>query len=215
VSNAETLAHVALVARFGPEWFRGAGRPDAPGTALVTLGGAVARPGVYEIGLGTRLHDVLERAGGPTRAVQGVLVGGLFGRWVAPGDAAGLELVPDVLGAGAIVVLPADVCAVAECARVLSYLADESADQCGPCVHGLHAIAEVMNESRTAARGARLEEIAAQVIGRGACRHPDGAVGFLSSALEVFADDFALHARRGGCSRKDGRMLAVPTGVRR
>ncbi|HEX6763389.1 MAG TPA: NADH-ubiquinone oxidoreductase-F iron-sulfur binding region domain-containing protein [Gaiellaceae bacterium] len=215
VSNAETLAHVALIARYGPGWFRDAGRPDAPGTAMVTLGGAVSRPGVYEIELGTRLVDVVARAGNPTKAVQGVLVGGLFGRWVSPEAAAGLELTPDVLGAGAIVVLPTDACAVAECARVLSYLAGESAGQCGPCVHGLRAIADVMHESRTADRGARLEELAAQVIRRGACRHPDGAVGFLSSALDVLAEDFALHARRGTCGRSDGRVLAVPSRSRR
>jgi NADH:ubiquinone oxidoreductase subunit F (NADH-binding) len=214
VSNAETLAHVALIARFGPGWFRGAGRPDAPGTAMVTLGGSVARPGVYEIELGARLAEVIERAGNPTGPVQGVLVGGLFGRWIAPGDVPALELTPDVLGAGAIVVLPADVCALAECVRVLSYLADQSAGQCGPCVHGLRAIANVMAESRSASRGARLEELAAQVRRRGACRHPDGAVGFLSSALDVFGEDLALHAKRGSCGRRDGRVLAVPGGRR-
>jgi len=215
LSNAETLAHVALIARFGPTWFRGAGGPETPGTALVTLGGSISRPGVYEIELGAGLADVLERAGNPTGRVQGVLVGGLFGRWIPPRDVPGFELTPDVLGAGAIVVVPDDACAVAECARVLDYLAQESAGQCGPCVHGLRAIADVMNESRTAARGRRLEELAAQVTRRGACRHPDGAVGFLSSALEVFAHDFAQHAKRGSCGRRDARVIAVRGGSHR
>src|SRR5439155_24422709 len=53
VHNAETLAHVALAARFGPEWFRELGSADEPGSALVTLSGAVRRAGVYEIALGT------------------------------------------------------------------------------------------------------------------------------------------------------------------
>jgi NADH:ubiquinone oxidoreductase subunit F (NADH-binding) len=215
VANAETLAHVALISRFGASWFRGAGTDDAPGTALVTIGGAVGRPGVFEIGLGTRLDEVLDRAGGTTRPAQGILVGGYFGRWVMPSDAHELSLTPDVLGAGAIAVLPADVCAVAECARVLTYLADESAGQCGPCVHGLRAIAEALSATGTGIRRRRLEELAGLVSGRGACRHPDGAAGFLRSALDVFADEFAQHAKRGRCGRQNISVLPLPLPARR
>ncbi len=210
VANAETLAHVALISRFGASWFRGAGTDDAPGTALVTVGGAVARPGVCEIGLGTFLDEALDYAGGTTRPAQGILVGGYFGRWVTPADAHELSLTPDVLGAGAIAVLPADACAVAECARVLAYLADESAGQCGPCVHGLRAIAEALSATGTGIRRRRLEELAGLVSRRGACRHPDGAAGFLRSALDVFADEFAQHAKRGRCGRQNISVLPLP-----
>ena len=211
VSNAETLAHVALIARFGAEWFRGVGAPDSPGTALITLGGAVAQPGVHEIELGSPLDEALDQAGGVTGRTQAILVGGYFGRWVTPADASKLRLTPDVLGAGAIVVLPADVCAVAECARVLAYLADESAGQCGPCVHGLRAIADTVSAPGKSNRRPRLEQLAALVAGRGACRHPDGAAGFLRSALDVFADEFAQHAKRRQCGRRDVRVLPLPT----
>ena len=63
-NNVETLAHLALIARYGDGWFRSLGLPAATGSALVTVGGAVARPGVYEIGLGTPIGDVVMMAGG-------------------------------------------------------------------------------------------------------------------------------------------------------
>ena len=43
----------------------------------------------------------------------------------------------------------------------------------------------------------RLQRWAQEVRGRGACRHPDGASGFLLSALRVFGSDFAGHRTHG------------------
>src|ERR1700758_1119977 len=60
VQNVETLAHMALIGRFGAEWFRELGTPRDPGSALVTLSGAVSSPGVYEISHGMSLVELLE-----------------------------------------------------------------------------------------------------------------------------------------------------------
>jgi NADH:ubiquinone oxidoreductase subunit F (NADH-binding) len=215
VQNVETLAHIALIARFGASWFRSAGSAESPGTALVTLGGAVRRQGVFEIELGSTLGDLLDRGGGPTEPLAAVLVGGYFGRWVAAADAAGLRLTHENLGAGAIIAFPASACGVADAARVVRYLADESAGQCGPCVYGLRAIATAFAElgtSPASARG-RLERWTAQVRGRGACRHPDGAAEFVESFLDVFEPELARHAR-GRCGAATRGWLPVPGGAR-
>ncbi len=88
VSNVETLANVALISRYGAGWFLSLGVPEAPGSALVTLSGAVPRPGVWEIALGTPLRDVLALSGvSGASGVQAVLTGGYFGIWL-PGAAA-------------------------------------------------------------------------------------------------------------------------------
>ena len=82
VQNVETLAHIALIARHGADWFRSVGSPTQPGTALVTLGGAVARPGVYEIALGSPLADLLARGGRRAARPPALLVGGYCGGWL-------------------------------------------------------------------------------------------------------------------------------------
>ena len=201
VQNVETLAHVALIARFGPR----------PMTALVTLSGAVGHPGVYEAELGTSLGELVERAGGVAEPVSAFLVGGYFGRWVPAVEASGTKLTPEVLGAGAIVAFPAAACAVAECVRVARYLADEGAGQCGPCAHGLPAIAGALEGlSRGDDNRSRILRWAEQVNGRGACRHPDGAARFVESSLAVFGPEFDRHARRRRCDLERRRVLTLP-----
>jgi NADH:ubiquinone oxidoreductase subunit F (NADH-binding) len=220
VQNAETLAHVALIARFGPDWFREVGTPAEPGSCLVTVSGAVDRPGVYEVELGTPLAKVVADAGGPTEAPQALLVGGYFGTWVPAAAAGSLALSAEglrpagaSLGAGAIVILPESACGVAETARVARYLAGESAGQCGPCVFGLDAIAGALEQL---ARGERIDvrprlgRWLEQVNGRGACRHPNGAARLVGSALDVFASEVSQHAGSGRCARTRRRVLPVP-----
>jgi len=118
------------------------------------------------------------------------------------------------LGARTLFVLPARVCGIAETARLARYLASESAGQCGPCVHGLDAIAGGLEQLARPERAdhSRLERWLEQVRGRGACRHPDGAVRLVASALDVFAREVELHAA-GRCSG-DGQVV-LPTGTAR
>ena len=93
----------------------------------------------------------------------------------------------------------------------MGYMAAQSARQCGPCVFGLAAIAEAtMRLSARRTQPGDLEKItrwSAQLTGRGACRHPDGAVGLLRSALRVFDEEFAAH-QRGRCLRQEARRAA-------
>lgn len=212
VSNAETLAHLALAARYGADWFRAVGTPAEPGTTLVTVLGDVRVPGVVEIPVGTPLGAVVAAAGGPpdgraTAAAAGVLVGGYAGPWL-PADAAlavpwsqaGLAAVGASAGVGLVAVLPAGACIVAETARLAGWLAGESAEQCGPCLNGLPALAGACRElamgpaHRAAAAPDLLRRWAGMVDGRGACHHPDGVAGLVRSLLTAFPDEVARHA---------------------
>jgi NADH:ubiquinone oxidoreductase subunit F (NADH-binding) len=101
-------------------------------------------------------------------------------------------------------------CGLHESARVIDYLARESAGQCGPCVHGLRSIADLVGDLAEGVADLRETERvtrwAAEIRGRGACHHPDGAARFIESALTVFADELASH-QRGSCA---GRPPSLP-----
>jgi NADH:ubiquinone oxidoreductase subunit F (NADH-binding) len=221
VSNAETYAHIALIARYGADWFRSCGSHDAPGTALFTVTGAVAAPGVFEAPLGTTVADLLRMAGGPSEQLQAVLAGGYGGTWLpmplvhTPTTPAAFAAAGAALGPGIIVALPSRACGVAESARVLAWLAGETAGQCGPCVFGLRAIAEdftaIANCQADPSLYRRLQQRLSVVQGRGACRHPDGAVRFAASALQVFRSHVTFHERAGRClaARRPG-ILPIP-----
>jgi NADH:ubiquinone oxidoreductase subunit F (NADH-binding) len=209
VQNVESLAYAAMIARYGPVWYREAGRSETRGTTLVTIAGA-HRSGVLEVELGTTIAELAEGAGVPHRVGSPVLLGGYFGTWVA-GDAAwaapldpiGLRRAGASLGAGIVAFFdPAD-CGVHLAARILDYAAGQSAAQCGPCVFGLRAIADAA--ARVADRRAQQEDLlriagwTRTLAGRGACHHPDGAGAFLQSAMRVFDRDFAAHQHHRQC----------------
>jgi NADH:ubiquinone oxidoreductase subunit F (NADH-binding) len=216
VQNVETLAHLALIARYGPGWFRAMGTPDEPGTMLCTLHQADGSSSVAEAAIGTPLAGLLD-----LRAVSAVLAGGYHGAWLPAAQAAGLALSNAALrpagaftGAGVLAALPADRCGLAESARVIRYLALESAGQCGPCLNGLPSIAAAMAELASGRPGrpvlTDLTRWAGLVEGRGACHHPDGTVRFLRSTLRVFAAEIRHH-QQGRCTAASDRpFLPVP-----
>ncbi|GAA4775272.1 NADH-ubiquinone oxidoreductase-F iron-sulfur binding region domain-containing protein [Microbacterium gilvum] len=207
VQNVETLAHIALIARYGADWHRLVGAPGDPGTRLVTVSGTRS-PVVREVAGGTAIRTVLRAAGEPDD--RPVLVGGFHGAWLEPAalDAA---LSPDGLarhdaspGAGVLHVLPDGRCGLQATGDILAVLAAASTRQCGPCANGLPRLAELLRLLLAGqdVRG-ELHRVAGLVDGRGACHHPDGTVRMLRSALAVFSADADAHAH-GRCLAREG-----------
>jgi NADH:ubiquinone oxidoreductase subunit F (NADH-binding) len=218
VQNVETLAHVALIARYGPRWFRAIGTAREPGSVLTTVH-TKDYTRVVEAEIGAALPTLVHREG-----AQAVLIGGFHSTWL-PVDAvdtltldnATLKTRGAAIGAGVIAALPADRCGLAEAARVARYLAAESAGQCGPCLNGLPrmaaALAELAGPGHRRQVRADLERWAGLVTGRGACNHPDGTARFVRSTLTTFAPEISLHAR-GQCSATNHTpFLPLPAGM--
>jgi NADH:ubiquinone oxidoreductase subunit F (NADH-binding) len=224
VQNVETLAHLALIARYGPSWFRQAGTTAEPGTMLATVYTG-RRPHVMELEIGMPLAEVLPDT---TLANAGaILVGGYHGTWLPPSQPsqpsdltlanAALKPYQAALGAGVVAALPRDVCGLREAARVTRYLATESAGQCGPCLNGLPriaaALAELAGPRPRRQTWENIQRWSGLVTGRGACHHPDGTVRFVRSALTTFAGEFERHAS-GQCSAASREpFLPLPYGM--
>ncbi|NNN20799.1 MAG: proton-conducting membrane transporter [Acidimicrobiales bacterium] len=222
VQNVETLAHVGAVARLGAHNFRALGTKTMPGSALITVSGAVKSSGVVEVALGSPIKDVLVKAGGATSNIGGILLGGYGGNWLMSDKSSELPLAEDILhqagltmGASIIGVLPEGICPLGVTGAILKYLVNVRARQCGPCEFGLPALS---NSFDLLVNGVSGKNIVAELTGwcdmvekRGACHHPDGAARLVRSALHVFRDDVGRHLRQGGCSRPFGPFpFALP-----
>jgi NADH:ubiquinone oxidoreductase subunit F (NADH-binding) len=219
LSNAESFAQIALLAGSGLADFARSGEPDEPGTMLLTVGGAVARPGVLEVPVGIDLSTVLATTmAAPAAAIA---VGGFHGSWL-PASAAGtarlsrsgLAHYGASVGSGVVLVLDHATCGLGELARVASWLAGESAGQCGPCRFGLPALAADLGAVLAGDAGAEadLNRHLGVLPGRGACAHPDGAVRFIAAGFGVLRDDVERHLRGGGCGRPVLGRLPVGSG---
>lgn len=211
VLNVETLAHIALIARYGAAWFRSVGSAGDPGTRLISVSGE-GPDQVLEVAGNASLGEIMDGAHIEPANVAAVLVGGYHGRWAKPLDyklsisgAASHVVRP---GAGVFHVLPAGYCGLESTARIVDYLAGESARQCGPCMFGLPAMSRVLSRIAYRERDPRLvrelERLGKLVAGRGACHHPDGTIQLISSALDVFSEDIKAHLA-GTCTTGNGR----------
>jgi NADH:ubiquinone oxidoreductase subunit F (NADH-binding) len=219
VQNVETLAHLALIARHGARWFRTVGTADEPGTVLATVHRPDAPANVVETAPGTMLYELLDLERTSTRAV---LVGGYHGCWLPveraaalPFSNAALRSAGASLGAGVLAALPVDRCGLRENARIMAYLASESAGQCGPCLNGLpriaHALVTLAGPGPHPVERAAIQRWAGLVERRGACHHPDGSMRLVRSALTVFADELARHERGFCTATTDRPFLPLPT----
>lgn len=214
VQNVETFAHIALIARYGASWFRSVGTPRDPGTRLVTVSGDVQHETVLEVAGDTPLREVLRHFDAERTVIAAVLVGGYHGSWIPanqlelPLSADGLAPVGGHPGAGVIFVLGRHRCGLQATAEIVEYLAQQSARQCGPCMFGLPAMADLLTRIATGSRDptlvTELRRLSDSVAGRGSCHHPDGTSRLVLSALWAFSADVTQHLS-GRCLRARAR----------
>ncbi len=216
INNVETLANLPYILQRGPARYGQVGLESAPGTKLICLSGAVRRPGLAEVPMGTTLRQVIHGIGGgpPEGREIGVVAVGGPSSGVLPPSELDLELRPGmlhssgvVMGAGGIMVMDTSVPAIEVVRRLAAYNAAESCGKCTPCREGTPRIVEALdrlasgNDSGNksgAISDSDVEELRylAEIVGAASlCGLGQMAGGPVQSLLHFFGDQLA---RQGG-----------------
>jgi len=217
LSNAETYAQVAALVGLGPSEYARVGTAEEPGTTLLTVAGDGPGAVVLEVPFGVKLADVLDHCGHSVDAP--VLMGGYHGAWLSSTDViqrrvtrADLTAAGATLGAGVVLPVDREACPIDLTARIVAYLAGQSARRCGPCRNGLPALAEALDALAVGGGGTpvleRVRQMTGLLPGRGSCAHPDGTVRLVNSMLRMFPDEVNAHAY-DACPRVNDPRKAV------
>ena len=203
INNTETLASVPSIIRKGSKWFSSLGIEGNGGVKMFSVSGHVAKPGNFEIGLGTPFKDLLEMAGGvrDNRTLKAVIPGGSSVP-VVKGEAMlacamdydSISKAGSMLGSGAVVIMDDTTDMVAVLKRISRFYYAESCGQCTPCREGTGWLYRVL--SRIVAGEGKIEDltmldtVAQQIEGRTICALGDAAAMPVRSFLKQFPEEF-------------------------
>ena len=210
INNTETLASVPAILRHGADWFLNIGKPNNGGPKTFSVSGHVARPGNYEVPLGTPFAELLEMAGGvwQGRKLKAVIPGG-SSMPVLPADTMmaltmdfdALSKAGSGLGSGAVVVMDETTCMVNMCARIARFYMAESCGQCTPCREGTGWMYRVLQ--RILAGQAQRSDLdllraaAGQIEGHTICAFGEAAAWPVQGMLRHFWDEFEYYIEHG------------------
>ena len=199
IASAETLAWLPLVVL----------EQSRASTKLVSVTGAVVRPGVYEISLGLQLGEILTEAGGATGKLKGLHVGGPTGGILAGSrtdtrfDFDDLRVAGTHMGSAQVRAIPAGTCIVNEAAALFAYLAKESCAICVPCRVGTKRVQAIL-ESTYSGLGretdlAWLDELGTHMERFSLCGFGITAPSILRTTMREFPDDYKIHIEQKRC----------------
>lgn len=210
INNTETLASVPAILRHGADWFLNIGKPNNGGPKTFSVSGHVARPGNYEVPLGTPFAELLEMAGGvwQGRKLKAVIPGG-SSMPVLPADTMmattmdfdALSKAGSGLGSGAVVVMDETTCMVNMCTRIARFYMAESCGQCTPCREGTGWMYRVLQ--RILAGQAQRSDLdllraaAGQIEGHTICAFGEAAAWPVQGMLRHFWDEFEYYIEHG------------------
>jgi len=203
INNTETYASVPAIIRNGAEWFLNLGKPNNGGPKVFSVSGHVAKPGNYEVRLGTSFADLLQLAGGirDGHTLKAVIPGG-SSMPVLPGDTMmaltmdydSIQKAGSGLGSGAVIVMDETTCMVRACQRIARFYYAESCGQCTPCREGTgwmyRMLTRIVEKQATLDDLNMLKAAAGQIEGHTICAFGEAAAWPVQGFLRHYWDEF-------------------------
>ena len=203
INNTETYASVPAIIRNGAEWFLNLGKPNNGGAKVFSVSGHVARPGNYEVRLGTSFADLLQLAGGMRAGakLKAVIPGG-SSMPVLPGetmmaltmDYDAIQKAGSGLGSGAVIVMDESTCMVRACQRIARFYFKESCGQCTPCREGTgwmyRMLTRIVDKHATLDDLQMLRAAAGQIEGHTICAFGEAAAWPVQGFLRHYWNEF-------------------------
>ncbi len=198
INNVCTIATVPVILELGAEEFAKTGVPSSPGTAIFSVSGNIARPGNYELDLGT-----------PMRELKAVIPGGSSVPALTPDqidvplDYDSLGAIGTFFGAASLIVVDDRCCMVQLAIRSTKFYAHESCGKCTPCRIGTRWMVQILeaieNGTATHADLELLDSVGDNILGKVLCALGEFAVYPVASYLHKWRDEFVAHVEQGGC----------------
>ena len=212
INNTETFAAVPWIIRNGADAFLALGKPNNGGTKIFSVSGDVARPGNYEIRLGTPFPKLLEMAGGMREGIKlkAVIPGG-SSMPVLPADIMmatdmdydSIAKAGSMLGSGAVIVMNETRCMVKSLLRLSYFYYEESCGQCTPCREGtgwLYRMVDRIEHGKGNPEDLdKLNQVAENIQGRTICALGDAAAMPVRAFLKHYRDEFMYHIEHKKC----------------
>jgi NADH-quinone oxidoreductase subunit F len=212
INNTETFAAVPWIINNGGEAFLNMGKPNNGGTKIFSVSGDVARPGNFEVKLGTPFAQLLEMAGGMRdgRKLKAVIPGG-SSMPVLPADIMmatdmdydSIAKAGSMLGSGAVIVMDETRCMVKSLLRLSYFYYEESCGQCTPCREGtgwLYRVVDRIEHGKWRPEDLDLlDNVAQNIQGRTICALGDAAAMPVRAFLKHYRDEFQHHIDHKKC----------------
>jgi len=220
INNTETFASVPAIMRNGADWFLQLGKANNGGPKVFSVSGHVAKPGNFEVRLGTPFKDLLELAGGMRNGnkLKGVIPGG-SSMPVLPADVMmgitmdydALQKAGSGLGSGAVIVMDETTCMVRALKRISQFYYAESCGQCTPCREGTgwiyRMLCRIVDGNAVIDDLHMLKQAAGQIEGHTICAFGEAAAWPVQGMLKQFWPEFEYFIQHKRSIISDGISL--------
>jgi len=216
INNVETFANVPQILAHGVEWYKTQGKTGSRGLKFVGVSGHAAKPGVFEVPMGTPMREIIfQHAGGirggrqlkafaPSGPSSGYLPASMVDVRL---DFKTLADAGSMLGSGAIVVCDDTTCMLDMALNAVRFYRNESCGKCVPCRVGSQKLTDLLvrwtrgglAEKQYRADLALIDELCQAMSLTSICGLGQIVPAPIQSVLKHFREEVEAHVLKGRC----------------